>query len=156
GIVAGTSAEPDMELRAAAILNRLIEMTAADAAALLAAGPGAPPTLRLVSQRGFPDEAAVGLYQRPADDPVLSQGLASGRPGVGDLADETCLAAGWPRHAGTRYVVVAPCRTGGVVRGILLVAYRHAGGHETVRPVLEAVSGLAALALECAQRPEPE
>jgi signal transduction histidine kinase len=156
GLLATASSEHEMELRAAAILGRLIEMASADAAALLATGAGAPPSLRLIAQRGFPDEAAVGLYQRPVDDPVLGLGLASGAPTVVDLADETCLAAGWTRHAGFRHVVVAPCRSGGVVRGVLLLANRYAGGFEAVRAAIEAVSGMAALVLECAQTAEAE
>jgi len=151
GLLASASSEHEMELRAAAILGRLVEMASADAAALLATGTGAPPSLRLVAQRGFPDEAAVGLYQRPVDDPVLALGLANGAPTVVDLADESCLAVGWPRHAGFRHVVVAPCRSGGVVRGVLLLANRYAGGLETVRAGVEAVSAMAALVLECAQ-----
>jgi signal transduction histidine kinase len=156
GLLATASSEHEMELRAAAILGRLVEMASADAAALLATGSGAPPSLRLVAQRGFPDEAAVGLYQRPVDDPVLALGLASGAPTVVDLADGACLAAGWPRHAGFRHVVVAPCRSGGVVRGVLLLASRYAGGFEAVRAAIEAVSGMAALVLECAQVAETE
>jgi signal transduction histidine kinase/CheY-like chemotaxis protein/GAF domain-containing protein len=156
GLLATASSEHEMELRAAAILGRLVEMASADAAALLATGAGAPPSLRLVAQRGFPDEAAVGLYQRPVDDPVLALGLANGSPTVVDLADEACLLAGWPRQAGFRHVVVAPCRSGGVVRGVLLLANRYAGGFEPVRATVEAASCMAALVLECAQAPEPE
>jgi signal transduction histidine kinase/GAF domain-containing protein len=156
GLLATASSEHEMELRAAAILGRLVEMASADAAALLATGAGAPPCLRLVAQRGFPDEAAVGLYQRPVDDPVLGLGLANGAPTVVDLADEACLSAGWPRRAGFRHVVVAPCRSGGVVRGVLLLANRYAGGFEVVRASIEAVSGMAALILECAQVADPE
>jgi signal transduction histidine kinase len=153
-LLATASAEHEPEMRAAVILERLLAMTGADAAALLTVGAG-PAGLRLVAQRGFPDAAADRLYQRPVDDPVLRRGIEAGGAVVVDLADESAIAAGWPRLAGYRHAAVVPCRSGESLRGVILLATRYAGNlGEEMRSGLDAVAGLATLVLESGQRAE--
>jgi len=123
-LAAGAQAQ-DGESRASAVLARLLESIRADAAAILLLERGGL-ALRLMAQRGFPDAAANALWSLDADDAVIVRGIEAGDGGaVLDLADERLLEGIWPRRAGYRHVLALPCRTGGELRGILLVATRY-------------------------------
>jgi len=148
GALAAAAAEPYTETRAAAVLERVLDMTGGDIACVHDIDP-VTRRFRMLSQRRLPGDVIEGLYQRPADDPVL----ASAPPGAGvavvDLATEEAIAAGWPRRLGVRHVALVPCRTGGETRGILMLGSRYAGAFgETVRDALTAIAALLGLVME--------
>ena len=124
-LLATSAQAQDGESRAAAVLARLLEATRADAAAILLLERGGQ-ALRLMAQKGFPDAAANALWSLDAEDAVVVRGIEAGEGGeVLDLADARLLEGIWPRRAGYRHVLVHPCRAGGELRGVLLVATRY-------------------------------
>ncbi len=150
GSMIAASGEHDPEARALAVLERILEMTGADAACLHAVEPDGG-HYRLVSQRRFPPAVIEALYQRPADDPILQAAPASGGVAIIDLASEEAVAAGWTRQAGVRTVALVPCKSGGATRGVLTLGSRYVGAFgEPARDAVAAVAALLGLVLECA------
>ncbi|HUD72566.1 MAG TPA: GAF domain-containing protein, partial [Dongiaceae bacterium] len=151
GSMIAASGEHDPEARALAVLERILEMTGADAACLHAVEPETG-RFRLVSQRRFPPAVIESLYQRPADDPILQRAPGSGGVAIVDLATEEAVAAGWTRKAGVRTVALVPCKSGGATRGVLTLGSRYVGAFgEPARDAVAAVAALLGLVLECAE-----
>jgi len=148
GALAAAAAEPYTETRAAAVLERVLDMTGGHVACVHDIDP-VTRQFRMLSQRRLPGDVIEGLYHRPADDPVLASAPPGGGVAVVDLASDEAIAAGWPRRLGVRYVALVPCRTGGETRGILMLGSRYAGAFgESVRDALTAIAALLGLVME--------
>jgi len=148
GALAAAAAEPYAETRAAAVLDRILEMTGGHVACVheIDAATGG---FRMLSQRRLPGDVIEGLYQRPEDDPVLASAPRGAGVAVVDLASDAAVACGWPRRLGVRHVALVPCRSGGETRGILMLGSRYAGAFgESVRDALTAIAALLGLVME--------